>query len=174
MKIFDLVQLIAAIAIVIGLALVIFELQQTRSLARAQLFGEHFAEAIENKRALLGENPAPILTKSCADPAGLTPDEREVALAALDINFLMTERARTIEEVVGLDIPWELAARTYLRAILSSPIGRYDYETFKDARWPVEYEAIITEILAAGDLDCDYFWQDFDAWLQSPAGGTQP
>ena len=165
MKLIDLIQLITGIAVLIGLGLVVWELQQTRTLTRAQLTSDHWSEVLQNSRALLGENPAPILAKSCDSPESLSAAERAVTLAALDIRYFMAQRSRTIEEIADLGAPWELVARSNLRALLSNPIGLYDYETFRDERWSNEYEPIIQELLANEDMDCDFFWKDFEKWL---------
>lgn len=168
LKIFDVVQLIAAIAIVMSLGLVIWELRQTQTLALGNIYHEYWSETLENKRVLLGEDPAAVIAKGCSDPASLSPGEREIVRAALDIQFIMLDRSRTIETVVEFGLPWEEAAIVRLRSILSSPIGRYDYEMFGDheERWPSVYRPYIEEILKEEYLDCGYFWNDFEVWLK--------
>ena len=60
-------QLITTIAVLIGLGFVIWELQQTRTLARAQLSSDGWAETSADKRVMLGENFADTFAKRCRE-----------------------------------------------------------------------------------------------------------
>lgn len=162
----DLVQVLTSIAVIIGLGLVVWELQLSRTLTRAQIGSDHFAEQLANRRALLGENPVPAIVKACVSPKELTPAERTIALAHIDLSYDLISRMKILNEVGDFDIPWEEFAADGLRLILGTPIGRYDYETYRESRWDPDLWPIADQILENNEqVKCEGFWSEFEEWL---------
>jgi len=58
------VQVVTSLAIVIGLALVILELQQSREIARAQISSDSFALGAVHNTAMFGEQAAAVKAKA--------------------------------------------------------------------------------------------------------------
>jgi GAF domain-containing protein len=165
-RIVDIVQLVTGLAVVIGIGLVVWELQQSKALARAQLASDHFAEALANRRARLGENPMHAIVKACLYPENLTPEERAIALADLDSKYDLITRNKTLSELGRFDIPWQKQSEPVLRQILGTPLGRYDYENYRDARWMPELHPIMDRILENNEqVECKTFWDGFDEWI---------
>ena len=59
------VQVTATIGVIIGVALVVIELRQAKTMSRAEATTQFFAEIAQNSRAQMGENPASTLSKAC-------------------------------------------------------------------------------------------------------------
>lgn len=173
-KLLDLAQLLAALAVFVGLALVIYELRQTQTLARASIMASHWDQVLENERAMLGENPADAMSKICQPLTELTPEERQVVSAMFGIRMSMVERTRLIEEIVDMGVPWEEYAYYHLRTGLAMPIGQHDFVTGVDFDsqtgeegvvngWPIEYQPIVERILAEGVPNCGEYWEPLNS-----------
>ena len=69
------VQTATGLAIVVGLGLVIWELQQSREATSSQLSSDHYQIVGQHYAALFGENPADVLAKACDSAETLTRSE---------------------------------------------------------------------------------------------------
>lgn len=76
--ILDWIQVTAGIAILAGLVLVIFELKQSQELTKLQLISSGFEMRSNQRIAIMGENAAQIIQKSCEAPANLTKAELQI------------------------------------------------------------------------------------------------
>ena len=169
MRIIDVAQLLAALAVFIGLGLVVYELRQTQTLARAGVMSGYWDQVLENERARLGENPAKVLAKRCEPLAEVTAEEREILSAAFGIRIAMVERTRLIEEILQTGVPWEELAYEIFRLELATPIGMHDFKTGKPFDhqtgeegivngWPLEYQPIVERIMSEGIPKCGEYW----------------
>lgn len=68
-------QTITGLAIVIGLVLVVWELQQNRDATLSQLSSEYWHFASQERAAIFGEDAANVLAKACHEPADLTESD---------------------------------------------------------------------------------------------------
>lgn len=66
------IQSVTGIAIVLGLVLVVWELQQNREATRSQLSTEGWHMMNQFHSSMLGEAPAAVLARSCDAPEALT------------------------------------------------------------------------------------------------------
>jgi len=71
----DWVQTITGVAIVFGLMLVIWELQQSREATMSQLSSDAFQIQAQLGSAVIGEQSAEVLAKACYAPSELTDGE---------------------------------------------------------------------------------------------------
>ena len=69
------VQISTGLAVIFGLALVVWELQQVKTLSRAQLSSDYIAMMNEVHGYVSGESLAKALAKACTQPAELTLEE---------------------------------------------------------------------------------------------------
>ena len=69
------VQTITGLAIVIGLILVVWELQQNQDATLSQLSSEYWHFASQERAAIFGEDAANVLAKACHEPANLTESD---------------------------------------------------------------------------------------------------
>lgn len=77
----DLFNAVSALAIVIGLVLVLLELRQSRDVAEAQLAAEFASTILSFDLASMGEDAAAVQAKACHQPTELTPADRETLIA---------------------------------------------------------------------------------------------
>ena len=162
----DLVQLITSIAVVIGLGLIVWELQLNQRLVRTQLSSEHFSEQMANWRARLGDNPAQVIAKGYSNPEELTDEEMINIQADTELLYQMVIRMRMINELGGFGIPWEAYAREQFRHILGTPFGRFGYEVTYQSALPEDESMIMRDILENHEyVLCETLNRDFRKWL---------
>lgn len=77
-RFFSWIQFVTSFAVVVGLILVIFELQQNREATMSQLSSDYYQILVQHNSAAFGENLADSLAKACNDPEGLTHAEHIV------------------------------------------------------------------------------------------------
>ena len=74
----DWLQLLTNIAVVVGLVLLIYELNQSRNLTRAQVVDTVYGAAITRNLALVGETPHETIAKSVFRPEDITESDTVV------------------------------------------------------------------------------------------------
>ena len=151
------VQAVTSIAIVIGLALVVWELQQNREATQSQLTTEGWHMMNQFHTSVLGEQPAEVLAKSCDAPDTLTTAD----FIILDHYFSELLSHRTLR-LKSLSERGSFFSSEYWKTvpgwywIFSTPAGR--------AWWRWASPGFDAEIRAVGNeamsnrrwLDCDY------------------
>ena len=120
----NLIQIITATAVVIGLGLVIWELQQTKSLAVTQIVHGDFDNYTQNLTSIYGEDLNRVLATACFEPNKLDQAGGFVLDAYFDRQLLYIQRVRVQVNEAGFDSPWRTIARTRTQEILSFPQGR--------------------------------------------------
>ena len=140
------VQTITGLAIVLGLALVIWELQQNREATQSQLTTEGWHLINQTNTALLGESPADVLAKACDTPDALTTAD----FIILDYYFseIINHRIFRLRSLARrgsfyADDYWKTAKIDQWYWIFSSPAGR--------AWWRTGVFSGNTELRAFGD-----------------------
>ena len=118
------IQVAATIAIVIGLVLVVIELQQAKALARAQLGSQHITEIMATQRTMMGENPSESFLKACLHPDQLTDEDLVILASQFTVMSLSAVRVRGIESIGNFGIPWQQAASGAYQALASTTPGR--------------------------------------------------
>ncbi len=158
------IQVLTGIALLVGLVLVIFELQQTRDLVRAQLTSDGFRSLSENQRAFLGESFAETYAKACFSPDSLSDAELIQMHAYHEDQITMAARARIHTDVASHSQTWRQTARGRIRDWLSTKVGRAAYMSGRDkeilASWIIP---IAEDLIARGDIyDCSDDFSYFD------------
>lgn len=102
-SIFNMVQLLTGLAVIFGLILVIWELRQTREIAKAQLSADSFALYVGGIRAVMGENGARAWAKACDEPDSMTTEDMLVMNLAL-VENLNRMRSTYIQQQVSEDL----------------------------------------------------------------------
>ena len=118
------IQITATFGVVLGLALVIIELQQTKALTRAQLGSQHFAEVLANQRTLMGENPSESLHKACLYPEKLAVEDLMVLRSYVYLVGNQALRGWGLERIGRFDSAWESGAFDAYAIIASTKPGR--------------------------------------------------
>ena len=123
-KTLDWIQLLTSLSIVAGLALVIWELQQARDLAGAQVISDSFMQYSNLTAAQMSENLPLAMEKACTSPSAI--NERDlVALhgyytALVDIPL----KGYSISAQSSISSNWQRSAETELSIVFSNHIGR--------------------------------------------------
>ena len=115
------VQIMTGLAVVLGLGLVIWELQQSRSVATAQLTSDGASDILQKYIADLGENPAQVFVKACKDPQSLTDEELRILRASHHIVLATASRPYRIHTRTGLYEEWEELADSAFRDLATVP-----------------------------------------------------
>ena len=69
------IQLITGAAVLIGVVLVLIELQQTRALTYKQMVQDRLGAVVEHNSRVYGEDLATVLEKACSTPNDLAHSE---------------------------------------------------------------------------------------------------
>jgi hypothetical protein len=120
------IQLITGLAMIGGLGLVVWQLQETRALTRAQLTSDSFAIRIQRRSGLLGENAASALGKACLEPESLTIGENRIAETYYHMQVDAIDRLKLLQERDGLypEGYWQRVSADYYAEIFDSAHGR--------------------------------------------------
>lgn len=92
-------QLVTVLAVVIGLVLVVFELRQARALARTQIIADQYAQIIQHRNTVMGENPARSIDKACNAPDSLSTEDVEVLVNYYYSLHSLVDRIRSVAEI---------------------------------------------------------------------------
>jgi hypothetical protein len=115
------VQIATGLTVILGLALVVWELQQSRSVARAELTSAGADLVAQKYIADLGENPARTYAKACEDPQSLTSEELSILDAAFEFTMVRAVRGYRIHQRTGLYEEWKTLADASFRRIATIP-----------------------------------------------------
>ena len=158
-KIFDTVQLMTGIALLIGIALVVYELNLSKQLAFTELISEGFTESMDNHRTLMGENAAEVIARSCTDPDSITHHDFVILSAYYSAETEQIYRLRILELVADFGVEWEDIAETKFMTLLSTQHGRRWYEV--NLRLDPDLQRIGDRVYAA-ELRCLDYYREFD------------
>ncbi|MGK0223105.1 MAG: hypothetical protein ACI9ON_002348 [Limisphaerales bacterium] len=128
-----------------------WELQQTRDLATAQLISDEGIAKVTKNLALMGENPAPTIVKGCTDPRSLTLEELFVYQRYLRIVVDEDERRQKIEQVSGIPMGYRDRLEGSVSGVLGTKVGRLWYEEGREL-WVPEPLAVADKLIEAGPI----------------------
>jgi hypothetical protein len=119
-------QIISNVAIIFGLGLVVYELNQSKQLASGEFIRENMARETSIKLAIMGEDPREALAKAALHPADLNESD-VVALDAYYQSIVMGWfNFRESSQRAGFDVPWqEFVAFSVQREFSSEPARRW-------------------------------------------------
>ena len=117
------IQVVTGVAVVAGLVLVIWELQQSRDLAYVQVAVDAYAIDSQEYATLLGENPSAVLSKDCLNQE-LTNEEQMVLHSYYQMLTNRAGRMRWINEAGFTEFNWKSNARTDLAKLFDTAGGR--------------------------------------------------
>ena len=121
------VQLITGAALLIGVVLVLVELQQTRVLTFSQMVQERFTSIIDHDSKIYGENLANVFEKSCQSPDDLSLAESMIMDAYFENQIAQIVRYKTLQELGFLDdvgiFDWKYVGLKFRGNIRRFPTG---------------------------------------------------
>ena len=130
-NIFELsVQLITALAVVVGVVLVIYELRLTREMTYAQMVQDRIGNSIQETTNVYGENVADALEKACYNPEAISGSDAIVLESYFENQLWEVYRAYALVNIGKFDTEnigsnsFENMASPYVRRILAYQSGR--------------------------------------------------
>lgn len=119
-------QVVGGAAVILGLGLVVWELQQVKTLTRAQLTSDLFAISVANHDTVMGESAAAVLAKACTDPAELSLEESTILNHFYVGQLELVSRMVVLTDRDGLFAPdyWKIPATGYFATVFETAYGR--------------------------------------------------
>jgi hypothetical protein len=117
-------QIVSNVAIIFGLGLVVYELNQSKQFIHAELANEHFTRLSNRQLTIMGEDPRNAIAKAALRPSAL--NERD----AVTLQAFYTEvingwsGLHLTSEVIGADLDWRFAVEWEARLYFSTEPGR--------------------------------------------------
>ena len=128
----ELLQISSNIAILIGVILVVWELQQAQTLTRVQLRADTATIQADLSNTLMGESPQQILAKACLKPTELTSEEKMVLSQIFQNRFNAAQLNRSIERNANFGINYENNFEQVFMAMFNYEYGREYFERMKE------------------------------------------
>ena len=117
-------QIISNVAIIFGLGLVVYELNQSKQFVITQVSNEQMTRISGRQLAMMGEDPRGALAKAALHPGDLN-EKDAVTLDALYTDVVNGWSVmRFIEETIGTEEGWRFAVPAEARLYFSSEPGR--------------------------------------------------
>jgi hypothetical protein len=130
-SVFNAVQSITGIAVVVGLALVIYQLRQDREFTRVQQANDAYAAYGSSVRSGIGEKGAEAWAVACDEPDGLST-EQMIVMSRMLTDQLNRVRAVYTRQMIAEDLisfDWKSAVPGNFGAIFSTEFGRWWWST---------------------------------------------
>ena len=120
------IQLLTAMAVVIGVFLVVLELKQTRENAFNEIIQTRMDTVIQETSLVYGENLADVLAKACHQPMTLNEPESLILHNFFTVQMHHATKVRYLEglRATPAGIKWQNFAAPFISRILSYPGGR--------------------------------------------------
>jgi hypothetical protein len=126
-NIFELsVQLITALAVVVGVFLVIYELQLTREMTYAQMVQDRIGNSIQETTNVYGENVADALEKACYNPEAISGSDAIILESYFENKlweYALVNIGKFDTENIGSN-SFENMSRAYVMRVLAYESGR--------------------------------------------------
>ena len=152
-NIVDRIQILTGVAVLAGLVLVVWEMQQTKDLVRAQLLSDGFVADMGLSSMTLSESFASVRAKACSAPDELSDSELFEMYEYHAMLYNNIVRMRMLNDAGVFPEAWQVWATGYLKVILSTRAGQADIATF-----PVnsEIRELADELIASKEIyDCN-------------------
>ncbi len=145
----DKIQIIGLVAIVISVLLVLYELQQSRRIAGAELMAQQFDAIADRYLAVMGDNAAVTMAKACHEPETLSAEDEIVLDAYLNAQFLTIRRIWQLSDFGEI-----LTTRDAARAWANGVFG-YIFAFPQSGTWWQEirliYKPVFPDVVEIGD-----------------------
>lgn len=124
-RITSIAQVGTGVVLILGLLLVVYELNLAKSFTFAEMISQGYSETMQDSRTIMGENPAIAIAKSCDAPDSLNAEELVILQAYYNSELSQVARLRSLEAVADFGVPWQVFAEQLFRPILATEHGRW-------------------------------------------------
>ena len=158
----DWVQITTSIAVLIGLGLVIWELQQSREITQAQLISDGYANMTQQSTAFIGEDAALAMAKSCTQPDNLTTEDLVVLHWVYFEILSRTRRSLSIGESTAFyEETWRRWAGVNFRFMFRTEHARWWWRNTNET-WEPELVEVGNKVLdELGPANCAEHYSNF-------------
>jgi len=150
---------IANVALLAGLLLVAYELNQTRSLARMELVNAGNVAENEIWANLMGEAPVDVIARAIECPEEMTYADYMVMDAFLytSMNTVYRNYQLAVEGIFSTE-EWQQSVETYGSWYLGNPFGRAWWQEEARNFFPTEFATYVDDQISSGD-DSYAYWR---------------
>jgi hypothetical protein len=145
----DWLQISSNAAIIIGLIVIVYELNQNHHHVRAQLVMDDYSHLLAEISTLMGENPATAIAKARQDPSRMTPEDRIVVNAYLESKYIRNGATMYFAEDLEVFTFWEEIARYEFQEEFRFPYPRQWWREHTQAHrdWHEPLDRLLDELL---------------------------
>ena len=139
------VSIVTNFAIILGLILVIYELNQTHTQSRAQLNMDDYSNLIGHRNSLMGENPAEAIAKAMSDPESLSDAEKIIVDAHFRSLYQQLSSQSYMAQIGLYEESWRDVAPVVVKEFFNYPYAVQWWTNFKEVEriWDAELVQII-------------------------------
>lgn len=145
-KIDTIIQSATGIAVIIGIILVVYELNQTRRIAFTEMAQEAMRELNLRDTTIFGEDAAITLAKACNSPSELTESEKVILDSVFSTHINFAVRIKLLEDTGGINTIWRRNTQLAVDYIMSFPQGVSWLELGKTF-WDAEFERAVEQAI---------------------------
>lgn len=150
-----LVHLATAAAVILGLGLVVYELQLTRQIAFTEMVQEAMSEVVMIETEMLGEEASAVMAKACNSPEALSDAEKMIADSVFMARIQFAVRIKLLEDTGQTETPWLESVEQAVVYIAGFPRGERWLAAVGRYAWDLPFNAAVAETAAAFDgPDC--------------------
>ncbi len=145
----DWLQITSNLAIIVGLVIVIYELNQTQLHVRSQLLMDDFVSRQTLENTIMGDNSAAAIAKARSDPEQLTAEERIIVEAHLASVFIRLESYEYIADVGVFTDTWRDVIPIVANEVFDYPYARSWWARYRtrETWWNLELTRLMDESL---------------------------
>ena len=167
MKLAKWMESLAALAIVAGLILVVWELKQNRALAEADLTTQAYGQIQSSWLTFVGEDSSAVVTKACLEPKELSDAEVGIYWAHIQLQYFNMTRNVYVESIAGFGSSIDEWIRSDMKYYLGTRLGRWEFDQFGES-WHPTMKRIATELID-GDMvvPCEVKWRNLMGVMRS-------
>ncbi len=143
------IQIATGLAVLAGLGLVVWELQQAKVLTRLQLTSDTYTLSVGYNSSFLGEDPIAVHTRACLDPEGLTLEDANLLEFYFNSLEQRVARLASLEDELAAPVTFgdinatdiEIQMYQVLLELFFTEAGQRWYEDMR-VRWPEDMREI--------------------------------
>lgn len=111
-------------SVIIGLGLVVFELQQTKDLVRVQVAQETMSSLSQDIAAQYGDHAPQALARACFQPSQMTEEDMLVMHRIWENRMINAYRIKSHNRIAGFDNDWRTSTLNDMWRIAMFPAGK--------------------------------------------------
>ena len=139
------IQLLTLLSVVVGIAVVIYELQETRRLTQVQIASERLSMITQDVSAAYGENQAGVRARACFSPEDLSNEDR-IILASFFMNRMNRAAGFKLDEdIADFGGLWQQQTKSAVNDVRSYPQGAAYLRAA--GSWDSEFKDYVDEVL---------------------------